>query len=263
MMKLLSLISIIFMGVATPVLGTQQPFSRSEFHTVRDYVNDIYKHGNNPTSTPNKKWFNTHKGAFGYVEYDAKKNNIVAAFRGTVNIINMMQNIKLDLVSYANCAGCRVHKGFMETYQSARNQVLASIINFRKTHPTAKIYVTGYSLGAAQAVYCTADLYKAGIQANLMTFGTPRPGNRNFANYINKIVTGLNYRIIYQSDKIPIILSKLMGFFNHGTEVNFWKSYFPRKQYKYKIYPKFQDNTNLFRLYNLIDHIRANYEKME
>ena len=262
-MKLTLLISIILAVVATCVQSTQQPFSLSEFHTVRDYVNDIYKHGKNPTDTPNKKWFNTRKGAFGYVAYDASKNNIVVAFRGTVNVVNMLQNIQLELVSYADCKGCTVHKGFFETYRSAKDQVLAFVNSFRQAHTTAKIYVTGYSLGGAQAVYCAADLYKAGIQANLMTLATPRPGNLNFANYINKIVTGLNYRIIYRSDKIPIIFPRTLGFVNHGTEVNFWKSHYPRNQYKYKIYPKFQDLTNIFRFYNLFDHARANYENLQ
>ena len=261
MMLPLTLITIL---VANAIgVNSVQPFNRQEFHIIRDYFNDVYKYvGASPIDTPNKKWFNTRKGSYGYVAYDTSKNNIAVAFRGTVDITNMAQNLRLKLVSYAKCAGCRVHQGFMDTYNSAKNQVLDAIRGFHNSHPTAKVYVTGYSLGGAQAVYCAADLYKAGIQANLMTFGSPRPGNYKFSRYLNSLVTGLNYRITYQGDKISILPPLVMGFLNVGTEVNFKKSYF-RKRYQYKIYPQFHDFTNIFRGYNLLDHNRANYKNLE
>merc|ERR1719378_476966 len=239
-------------------IESNQPFNRNEFRTTLGYFKDVYL---KPQDTPNRKWFETHLHSYGYVAYDQSKNRIVITFAGSYSILNWINNVQLDLVPFGGCSGCRVHRGFLATYKSSRNFVLETFHRFRRAHPTAKVYVTGYSLGAAQAAYCIVDLYKQGVrQANLMTFGAPRPGNVRFADYVNNIIKGMNFRITFKDDKIPILPGKIIGYKNIGTEVNFRKNIFGHISYKLR--NRFEDTTDLFRFYNLIDHISFNYRNL-
>ena len=104
-------------------------------------------------------------------------------------MLNMQQNWKLDLIPYPKCGAlstCKVHKGFVETYNSAKQFVFEQVKKFKTQYPRSKIYVTGYSLGAAQAVYCALELNLAGYDTDLLTFGSPRPGNKAFADFVNQ-----------------------------------------------------------------------------
>lgn len=235
-----------------------QPFNRNEFRTMLGYFKDIYLE---PKDTANRKWFETHLHSYGFVAYDAGRNHIVISFAGSYSILNWIHNVQLDLVPFDGCSGCSVHKGFLATYKSSKNFVLEKFHTFRRAHPTAKVYVAGYSLGAAQAAYCIVDLYKQGVHnANLMTFGAPRAGNRRFADYVNSILRGMNFRITFKDDKVPILPGRFLGYKHIGTEVNFRKNIFGHVTYKLR--NKYEDTVDLFRLYNLLDHISLNYRKL-
>ena len=74
--------------------------------------------------------------------------------------------------SYPYCSGCEVHKGFYETYLAVQSQVLQLVGSYKSKHPTAKISVTGHSLGAALAAHGGADLVKSGYTVStLYTYG--------------------------------------------------------------------------------------------
>ena len=248
MLKLFCLIVCILLSEAIV------PFNRGQFHVIQHYLEDIYDRPH--TNTANIKWFDTDLRSHGYVEYDTTRNAIVVAFRGSYTLTNWAHNLKVALVPSGDCSGCKVHKGFLLTYRSARNFVLQTVENFRKAHPSAGVYVTGHSLGGAQAVFLTVDLYKRGIQANLMTFGAPRPGNQAYANYANNLIKGVNYRITFRYDKIPILPFRVMGYRHVGTEVNF------SKINKYDVESKFSDKAVLFfslLKYNFLDHKKERY----
>ena len=94
-----------------------------------------------------------------------------------------------------------------------------NFMRFQEAHPNATVYVTGFSLGGVEATYTAIDLNKDGIRANLMTFGSPRPGNVKFAKFANSQLKGLNYRITYKNDKIPVLPDLSSGYHHVGTEV--------------------------------------------
>jgi len=228
-------------------------FNKTEMRVVQEYMKDIYE--KNPTDTRDKKWFNTNTDSYGYVAYDRYRNNIAVAFRGTVTPKNVENIWKLKQVPYLRCNGCTVHEGFFETYESSKQFVIDTVQKFYSEHPTANLYVTGFSLGGGQAVLCAVDLYNVGFKPNLLTFGSPRPGNKQFADYTNHLLLGvLNFRVTYASDAVAVLPLKLLGYKQVGTNVNF-----KRNGVDYTIERPFSDKVYNFRPYNLIDHNKQKY----
>jgi len=232
-------------------------FNKPEMRVVRDYMKDIYE--KKPTDTRDKKWFSTSADSYGYIAYDRSRNNIVVALRGTVTLKNMQHNWKLQLVPYNLCDDCKVHKGFYDTYETSKKFIIDTVQKFYTEHSTANLYVTGYSLGAAQAAYCAVDLYNVGYKPNLLTFGSPRPGNKQFADYTNQLLLNeLNYRVTYANDAVAAMPLKSLSYQHVGTDVNFKLN---GVDYTIEL-PLFSDKTYNFRPYNLLDHLRPNYEKL-
>ena len=222
-------------------------------------MNRIY--GKNQHNSTDTKWFHTHKHAYGYVAYDRARNIIIIAFGGTKSLINMQQNIKLDLIPYAPCFDmilCKFHKGFLETYMTAKEYIFKNFKIFQSLHPNAKIYVTGFSLGAPQVDLCAIELSLLGHRENLMTFGSPRVGNKEFASFANNNLKDANYRVTVANDAVTAMPIKAFGYHHIGTEVNF------NQNSKYKIEePKYSDKTFSFRPYHILDHFWVNYNKLD
>jgi predicted lipase len=67
--------------------------------------------------------------------------------------------------------------------------------------------VTGHSLGAALALLCAADLKRSGVVGSgikLYDYGSPRVGNRAFANYMyNLLGSGAVMRVVHAKDAVP------------------------------------------------------------
>jgi hypothetical protein len=77
-------------------------------------------------------------------------------------------------------------------------------------HPSAKVYVTGHSLGGALAVLYTGMLYyndeKSIVEklAAVYTFGQPRVGDEKFAAYMRqKLADSAYFRVVYCNDLVP------------------------------------------------------------
>jgi len=73
----------------------------------------------------------------------------------------------------------------------------------------------GHSLGGAIAILAArdiSDIFGTNTQVGVNTFGSPRIGNQNFANYINKKVNGVRY--VHYADLIPHLPP--LGFYLHS-----------------------------------------------
>ena len=72
----------------------------------------------------------------------------------------------------------------------------------KAAHPNYKLVTTGHSLGAAVATLAAATLRKAGIPIELYTYGSPRVGNKAFAEFVTNQAGG-EYRLTHSADPIP------------------------------------------------------------
>lgn len=97
--------------------------------------------------------------------------------------------------------GGMVHSGFWDEYEAIRDQVF----DFLNKNKDATVRFTGHSLGAAIATYATEEavtILKRDVQ--LLTLGSPRPGDCDFAQGFNEVVKDV-MRIVHRFDIVPRI----------------------------------------------------------
>ena len=137
--------------------------------------------------------------AFVQVENDA----VWVVFRGTCP--ESRQQVKADILSHMNPepdAG-RVHLGFQNELDNVWQEIETAIT----PHVGHPIYVVGHSLGGAMATIAAARLLRKSLKygnpaltpAGLITFGSPRAGDSEFASFVHGINISQN-----ESERIGI-----------------------------------------------------------
>jgi hypothetical protein len=137
-------------------------------------------------------------GVQGFVVQPAGAASFGAAvsFRGTVvaDFANIAVDLSVAAVPYAGCRGCRVHAGFLAAYSALAPLVLGGVqsalpLSASGTLPSRPLLVTGHSLGGAMATIAAFELSLLGYNVRLLTFGSPRVGNTDFAAAITSALT--------------------------------------------------------------------------
>ncbi|XP_017219114.2 uncharacterized protein LOC108196368 isoform X1 [Daucus carota subsp. sativus] len=163
---------------------------------------------------------------------DSSRKRLVIAFRGTEQV--RWKDLRTDLMLVPTGLNperiggdfkkeVQVHSGFLSAYDSVRTRILSLIKlvtgdiddsgeQLSKWH----VYVTGHSLGGALATLLALELSssqlakRGNISVTMYNFGSPRVGNRNFADLYNQKVKD-SWRLINRRDIIPTI-PRLMGY---------------------------------------------------
>ena len=95
-----------------------------------------------------------------------------------------------------------LHAGFYQQFTKAHDGVLSQLKGYEKS----KVWFTGHSLGGALTTIFARDFHaRHGFEdVGVYTFGAPRPGSRNLANYFvdNKIPA---YRVEFGADPVPTL----------------------------------------------------------
>ncbi|CAM9401226.1 unnamed protein product [Choristocarpus tenellus] len=152
---------------------------------------------------------------------------IEVAFAGTdvASIRNWMDDLEVFPVSHyydrKRCRACKVHMGFLATYEALQDDVLSTVTRLLKQHPGVQVALTGHSLGGALAILCALDL-KAKIRgvdlAPLYLFGAPRVGNGAFAQFTASQDFQI-FRVIHNRDPVPHLPFMSWGFRHPPQEV--------------------------------------------
>jgi triacylglycerol lipase len=144
----------------------------------------------------------------GYISKD-DDNNIWIVIRGSLDKIDITQDFIYKqtnlVVPFSNNSKIMCHQGFINVYNTFQKQIIDSV---NKYNPN-KIIITGHSLGAGIATVAAYHLGLMNKNVYVYTFASPRVGNIEFANYINKI-TKCFYRIVNLSDLIPTLPISVM-----------------------------------------------------
>lgn len=114
-------------------------------------------------------------------------STVFVAFRGTDSIRDVLHDawvIKNEAPFLSdNCPDSKVHKGFLQQFDSCKD-ICMKYLNKSKH---SRVVVTGHSLGGAIATIFAIFLKDSGFSnVDCWTFGSPRVGNRAFANHVDK-----------------------------------------------------------------------------
>eukprot|EP00012_Vannella_robusta_P002660 CAMPEP_0206191178 /NCGR_PEP_ID=MMETSP0166-20121206/5207_1 /ASSEMBLY_ACC=CAM_ASM_000260 /TAXON_ID=95228 /ORGANISM="Vannella robusta, Strain DIVA3 518/3/11/1/6" /LENGTH=158 /DNA_ID=CAMNT_0053607431 /DNA_START=488 /DNA_END=961 /DNA_ORIENTATION=+ len=127
--------------------------------------------------------------------------------------------------------GVEVGLGFYKEWNDLSPQVIPAVQNLTANYPSAKIWVTGHSLGAAISILCAAELAQEGYSdISVYNYGLPRVGNEAFSDYYRSIVPN-TFRVVNGHDIVPHVPLYDMGFFHVPTEV--WEN--PAESFSFRI----------------------------
>ena len=183
------------------------------------FVSDLY-----PNVTDITLIINSTGNAAGFTAYNPDEDEVLIVFRGTepLSIKNWIDDIDTFFTDYAGCNGCKVHEGFYHTYLEVRDKILSSAKILFQKYPNSKKLVTGHSLGGALAIHASVDIIQNfGKIDRFYTFGSPRVGNQEFADFVNGMTGKFMSRITHYKDPVPHLPLKAWGFFHIDTEIFF------------------------------------------
>lgn len=144
---------------------------------------------------------------------------VVVAFRGTTS----RKDFRTDLQSRFNVsrveiegrsADVSVHYGFYLSFSKVEDQIKKLLLKAGDK----PIFLTGHSLGGALALVASAALGADPVLgdriAAVYTFGAPRVGKRDFADYVK----APHYRIVNQGDIVPLVPPTWLRGYAHTGE---------------------------------------------
>lgn len=147
-------------------------------------------------------------GSKALLGYDNYSDTVFAAFRGSSNTHNWMEDIQISQIAPYENETIKIEKGFYKNYDYLKPELFENIESIVARYKTDKLMITGHSLGSAAATLFAYDLYANPSYeiAHFYIFGSPRVGNGEFADDFNKHVEG--YRVVHNNDIVPCVPPK-------------------------------------------------------
>jgi hypothetical protein len=153
--------------------------------------------------------------------YDSYTNTLYASYRGSTNIVNWIDNIQIRKVYPYNDTSVGVSKGFYKEYNHVKEQVLNNFETLSTKYELHNLLLTGHSAGASMATLLAYDILTLYPQYNvkfLITFGSPRVGNDDFANKM-KNSNIESYRVTHYYDIVPHVPEEILGYLHISNEI--------------------------------------------
>jgi len=226
----------------TPTTNSQPTLTEMEYYN--NYAAAMYCQYelNNLSCTPCQKFkddvydhtviMNNNTDTTALVAVSKTRQEIVVAFRGTMNIWNIVLDVWTIAVTYSNTPpGVKLHAGFHAATMSLYSKVVANVGYLRSFFPTYKIVILGHSLGGAMArltqFYMLALNQFPGAKYECYTYGEPRSGNQAFVNYMNS-QTIKTARVVNNADIVPhvpptsLLGTNLLGDYYIHCQPEYW-----------------------------------------
>jgi len=165
-----------------------------------------------------------------FVGFDPSSNSVVVGHQGTDP--TEVESLLIDAVFVLEPmnqqtfpgvpSGAQVHSGFQDAHALTAQQILAAVTSELAARNTEKVLVVGHSLGGALALLDGVFLglkLPATTQLSVITYGMPRVGNQEFANFVDANVAVT--RITNREDIVPIVPGRFLGFRHSSDEAHF------------------------------------------
>ncbi|CAG8570246.1 5193_t:CDS:2 [Paraglomus brasilianum] len=159
---------------------------------------------------------------YGYIAVNHKFQEIVVAFRGTTNLLNIAEDLNTmesvfqaegvqyegESISQAVRNYTHVHKGFYDAWKSLKDDINDKLNTLINQYQGYSVVVTGHSLGGAMAVFQAVNIKETypEIMPRLYTYNAPRVGNEYFAYYVNNVLDWMR-RVVVETEPVSHFLS--------------------------------------------------------
>lgn len=120
----------------------------------------------------------------------------VVVFAGSESILDWLTDFQCLQTDYLDFAA--VHFGFLNEFRKVWPQIDEIFRGMPVGYP---ISVAGHSLGGALATFAAHAFYRKGYKVRLLTLGSPRVGDANFAKAVNAGVVD-SVRIQHHNDLV-------------------------------------------------------------
>lgn len=126
---------------------------------------------------------------------------LIVALRGTqVGTRDVLTDLMLYPAAWAPVPGARVHTGFLQASRSIQDD--PGVQRLLATHrPGRQLLLCGHSLGGALATLLAA----AWQPERVITIGSPRVGNRVFAQWLDAQLGARHTRVVHALDAVPMV----------------------------------------------------------
>ena len=141
---------------------------------------------------------------WGLIGYDAQFSTVFVTFKKQFESRPLTPKISVldtTLAEYPNCHNCKVNNAFYQYEQFILNEVQQDVHYFQTMYPHAALVFVGYSTGGAIATIAATDLCHIFEKLVLITIGSPRVGNAEFALYASECISAVQ-RLTHGRDKI-------------------------------------------------------------
>ena len=162
-----------------------------------------------------------NNGALALQGYDYETNSMFVSFRGSSNLENWIDDIQITHISPYNNKNIKVSKGFYTAYSYIKGSIFQNLADMSIKYNTKQVEVTGHSLGAAEATLMIYDLFYLYPQYHIThfyTFGSPRVGNKYFANATAQF-SAEQYRITHYYDIVPHLPEEVLDYIHLPNEI--------------------------------------------
>lgn len=179
---------------------------------------------------------------YAIVVYDSEKT-IRLFFQGSQSAIDWIINFCFPVKPYKK-AKYRLlyHYGWSKAYRSAKDKIMAELVQVSNSLPDYDVEIVGHSLGGALACYAAEDFnFRTTKKPTLITFGAPKPafGSKTKERLLESCAKV--YQFIHRNDFVPC----LPPFYKHLDTLKLGKFKF-KNIFKFAFYHTHYDDETYY-----------------
>jgi predicted lipase len=200
------------------------------------------------------KFYDLQSGSQVGVTISHKQKRISFIFRGSNQLIDWIHDFMICKKEISE--NIYVHLGFYKSLfeENLFNNLQEDLKKLLEELPDYELYITGHSLGAGLTAlfgYLIADIIDKNI--TLITFASPRVGNKEWANDFNKKKNLRHFRFVNEKDIVTSI--PYLYYYHVGNCILINKN----NLMDYTKYHEHNDKSYIFYYFNPLDHLIDNY----
>lgn len=202
------------------------------------------------------KFYDLSSGTQVGITISHKLKRISFIFRGSNQAIDWLHDFMICKREIKD--NIKVHLGFYKSLykENLFNNLLDDVNTLINEFKDYDIYISGHSLGGGLTTlfgYLISDLIDKNI--TLITFASPRVGDKNWANDFNSKKNLRHYRFVNHKDIVTAM--PYVSFYHVGNCILINS----KNKLKFTSYLEHKDTSNFIKSFNPIDHLIDNYYK--